>query len=213
MRSIRAVAVVVLALAVAAGCDDGSPSASPASPAGATSAPASSPSPASLTPAATTVPPGESLEPTRHEPALIDLLPGAVDGRSGNQDFQTGAEMATDPGLQATVAGVALAVYADDESYAIASVSRIRPGIFGDAFYRDWRDTFDEAVCEQAGGVDVGHSEVEIDGRLAFRSACVGGVVIYHLHLDDPDTIISLQGAGPVDLGAMVLDDLRLDMR
>ena len=163
-------------------------------------------------PAATATAAG-SFEPTIHDPSLIDVLPPVVDGRTRRDDFETGAEMATDPSLQATVEGVALALYADDESYAVATVSRIRPGVFDDAFYRDWRDTFDEAVCEQAGGVDVGHGEVEIDGRLAFRSACVGGVVVYHLHLDDPDTLLSLQGAGPVDVGALVLDDLRLDMR
>lgn len=198
MRSSGAFLVVALMLAVVAGCADEAPSITPST----------TPSPVA-TPTATD--PAGSLVPTAVDPALLDILPPDADGRERRDDPETAAEIAADPGLQGTVEAVALALYADTESYVVTTVSRLRPGVFDETFYRDWRDTFDAAVCEQAGGVDLGHGEVEIDGRLVFRSSCVGGIVIQHLHLDEPVTLLSLQGAGPVDLGVVVLDDLRLE--
>ena len=59
--------------------------------------------------------------------------------------------------------------------YVVVTVARLQPGLFGDLFYRGWRDTFDAAVCDQAGGVE-GHAEAEIAGRQTFIRTCVGGV-------------------------------------
>lgn len=200
-RILAAGIIGLLAIGSVAACGGEMPSASPT---GASSSPGASEPVASPTPAG-------SIAATVVEPGLLDILPVEVDGRDRRDDAETAAEIAADGSLQESVEAVALALFADTESYVVTTVSRLRPGVYDDAFFRDWRDTFDAAVCEQAGGVDVGHGEVEIDDRQVFRSACVGGVVIYHVHLDDPDTLLSLQGAGPVDLGALVLADLRTD--
>ena len=37
--------------------------------------------------------------------------------------------------------------------YVVVTVPA-RPDMFSDLFFRDWRDTFDSAACDQAGGVD-----------------------------------------------------------
>ena len=79
--------------------------------------------------------------------------------------------------------------------YVVVTVARLKPGQFGDLFYRGWRDTFDAAVCEQAGGVD-GRAEADIGGRQTFVGTCAGGVHTYHVHLPDSDVIVSMQGAG-----------------
>ena len=56
--------------------------------------------------------------------------------------------------------------------------------------------------------MDPGRSEFEVDGRTVHRSTCAGGVVIHHVRLADPDRIVSIQGAGPSDLGRAIVDDL-----
>ena len=53
--------------------------------------------------------------------------------------------------------------------------------------------------------MDAGRSEVEIEGRTVHRSTCAGGVVIHHVHLDDEDVLVSVQGSGPADLGRRVV--------
>jgi hypothetical protein len=87
------------------------------------------------------------------------------------------------------------------------TVARVKPGLFGDLFYRGWRDTFDAAVCEQAGGV-AGHAEAEIAGRQTFIGTCAGGVHTYHVHLPDQDVIVSMQAVGDGRFGERVVEGL-----
>jgi hypothetical protein len=179
-----------------------------------TAAPGASPPTAAATPgpsASGTDPlaaPTTGTGATVVDATLLDLLPMTVAGATRRADAASAERIAADPALATTVAAVALALYAGDAGYVVATVSRLRPGVFGADFFRDWRETFDRAVCEQAGGVDVGHSEIVIDGRPAYRSSCVGGVIIHHVHLADRDVIVSLQGAGSADLGRLVVADL-----
>jgi hypothetical protein len=91
--------------------------------------------------------------------------------------------------------------------YVVVTVARLKPGLFGDLFYRGWRDTFDAAVCEQAGGVD-GHGEAEIAGRQTFIGTCAGGVHTYHVHLPDHDVIVSMQAVGDGRFGEHVVEGL-----
>ena len=69
------------------------------------------------------------------------------------------------------------------------------------------RDTFDTAVCEQAGGVD-GRAEVEIEGRRTYVGTCAGGVRTYHVHLPDSDVIVSMQSVGEGRYGERVVAGL-----
>ena len=147
--------------------------------------------------------------------ALLEVLPAAIDGVARQDDAETAAEIATSPDLASSVRDLAVAIYvgplATDTpgDYAVATVTRLRDGIFDDAWYRDWRDSFDAGVCEQAGGVESGRSEVEIAGRTVHRSTCAGGVVIHHVHLDDENIVVSVQGAGPADLGRRVVESVK----
>lgn len=135
------------------------------------------------------------------DPALLDLLPPDVDGVPLNADPDTAAEIAAEGSIAPFVSAIALATafgpLATDTpgDYVVVTVARIRPGTFGDLFYRGWRDTFDSAVCEQAGGVE-GHAEAEIDGHQTFIGTCSGGVHTYHVHLPARDVIVSMQGIG-----------------
>jgi hypothetical protein len=140
--------------------------------------------------------------------SLLDVLPTSAADVERRDDPETAADIAASDGLAADIDAVAVALYIADDDYAVATVVRPQEGVVDDAWFRDWRDTFDAGVCEQAGGVETGRSEIKIDERTVHRSTCVGGVVIHHVYLPEAERLISIQGAGSADLGRAILDDL-----
>jgi hypothetical protein len=141
--------------------------------------------------------------------ALLELLPTAVDGIALTPCPAAVADMAGDPGLAADVRALGVALYASLEDYAVATLARVSDGAFSEAFFRDWRDSFETGVCEAGGGVDPGRSEFQLAGRTVYRSSCAGGVVMYQLYLDDQGVLVSIQGVGPRDLGRQVVAGLK----
>ena len=95
--------------------------------------------------------------------------------------METAAQIAADPGLPGSVTAVAVATAfgpppSDSAAdYVVVTLARLRPGVFNVAFFRGWRDSFDAAVCGQAGGIDR-RAEVEIEGHQTFIATCAGGV-------------------------------------
>jgi hypothetical protein len=140
---------------------------------------------------------------------LLDLLPAAVDGHAIEESAEAAAESATDAALAAQAESIAVGVAADPatDTFVVASVVKLRPGVFDEEFYRDWRDSFDEGVCAQAGGV-VGNAEATIDGRTVYIGTCAGGVHTYHVHLEDPDAIVSVNAVGDATLGQELMENL-----
>jgi hypothetical protein len=201
---------VVLAVGVA-GCipprpsptsvpiDTGAPSPSVTSPSG---EPGGSPA-GSASPAGSVTAGGVAVDP-----ALLDHLPPNVGGLARTADPETAGEIARQQLLDLFVSDIAVAIYPSDADYAVATVARLKDGVFDEAWFRDWRDTFDTGVCSQAGGVDTGRSEIELGGRPVHRSSCQGGVVIYHAWLPDSGVVVSVQGAGPLDAGRSVVSGL-----
>ena len=154
---------------------------------------------------APTAPPAPTASPTASgvvvDPTLLSLLPSDIEGVALTADPDTASAIAAEGSIAPFVAAIALASafgpLATDTpgDYVVVTVARLRPGTFSDLFYRGWRDTFDAAVCELAGGVD-GHAETEISGRQTFIGTCAGGVHTYHVHLPTQDVIVSMQGLG-----------------
>lgn len=147
------------------------------------------------------------------DPTLLDLLPGDIDGVPLNPDPETAAGIAAEGSIAPFVSAIALATafgpLATDTSgdYVVVTVARLRPGTFGDLFFRGWRDTFDDAVCGQAGGVD-GHAETDIGAHHTFIGTCSGGVHTYHVHLPSRDVIVSMQGLGERRFAELVVAGL-----
>ena len=147
------------------------------------------------------------------DPSLLELLPDAVAGIPLQPDEATANEIAGEASIAPFVSGLAIAAAfgptATDtvDDYVVVTVARLKPGLFGDLFYRGWRDTFDSAVCEQAGGVE-GHAQAEIGGRQTYIGSCAGGVHTYHVHLPDQNVIVSMQGAGDGRFGERVVEGL-----
>ena len=188
----------LLAMALA-GCGGPVPSAPPS--AGATPRPVAS---SFAPPTVPTAPTGATVV----EPSLLDRLPAEVESIVLTADAETASEIASTIDAEAGVEAVAVAIYPSLEDYAVVTVARLRPAVFDEEWFRDWRETFDAGVCQQAGGVDPGHSETEVAGRQVFRSTCVGGVVMHHLWLPETRSIVSIQGAGALDLGRRILESL-----
>jgi hypothetical protein len=186
---------------------------SPAGPA--TASPIASP-PASAPPS---VSPSVSLAPSAPvetstgltvpiDTALLDVLPASIAGITVTA--ATDPSGADDPGLVQTVERMAQAVVIDPASgeFAFASVIVLEPGVFDAAFYRSWRDSFDEGACSQAGGV-VGHAQAAIGGRTAYIGRCGGGVLTYHVRLDARNAIVSVSSLGASKLGEQLVAGLR----
>jgi hypothetical protein len=135
------------------------------------------------------------------DPSLLEVLPTSVAGHPINADPSTAAEIAGEGSIAPFVSAIAIATAfgpvasASATDYVVVTVARLRPGTFSDAFFRGWRDTFDAAVCQQAGGL-ASHAEADIGSQHAYIGTCNGGVHTYHVHLATRDLIVSMQGAG-----------------
>jgi hypothetical protein len=198
---IRLATLTIVALA---GC---TPTA-PASPTAAIPTPTASPvasAPRTPSPSPVTV-----TASGRVDPALLDVLPREIDGQSLRPDDESAAAIENLPG---DVEALAIGLYiragsstADD--FAIVNVARLRSGVFEEGWFRSWRDTYDRGACDVAGGVAPGSTEAEIGGHATHIESCQGGVHLYHVHLADPDRVISITAAGEGRFGERVVAGL-----
>ena len=191
-----------------------------------TQAPTAPPSPASSTPIESSGPPATSATtPTAAppstapsggvlvDPGLLEVLPAGVDGVALVPDPDTAADVAADPDVAeiATSIAVAFAIRpgasSDGDDIAVASVVRLKPDVFDDDFYADWRGDYDAAACEPAGGV-VGSGDIDSDGVPLIRTTCVGGTAIYHAWLEEQGFIVSVTSTGPGRLGELIMAGL-----
>jgi len=90
--------------------------------------------------------------------------------------------------------------------YAI--VVRLRPDVFTDDAYRDWRDSYDEGAC---GGVSnvVGHAQSTIGGNSVYIATCANGLRTYHAKLETRSILISASSTGDRRFGILLLGNLR----
>lgn len=213
LRPATAVAVAVVAATVIllGGCASSTPTSTAS--AAASSAPAAPRASGTPVPAGSASPPATGSGAIGVDADLLGLLPTDVAGVPLTGDPATAADIAADPILTDAVVGVAVATAFGPLSsdavgdYVVVTLARLREGVFDETFFRDWRDTFDAAVCAQAGGVD-GHAEADIEGHATFIATCAGGVRTYHTHLAASDVIVSMQALGEGRYGERVVAGL-----
>jgi hypothetical protein len=87
-------------------------------------------------------------------------------------------------------------------------VARPRGGIYSEAWYRDWRETYDEGACAQADGVG-GRAQAELDGRQVSITTCAGGMRVYHAWVEELGVVVSLIALGDNRWGEQVMATLR----
>jgi hypothetical protein len=193
-------AVAVVALAACAGAQ-----------------PAASEVPAIRTPSLATpslaAPVGEaSPGPLVVDPGLLAVLPTRLAGFALMPVPATAAGLITDTTLQATAAAVAVASVvapggSRGDDLAIATVVRLRPGVYSDAFYGRWRADYDAAACQPAGGVS-GHRQQSIGQHAVEITDCVQGAKTDHTYLGD-DLLVSITTVGARGFGDLVIAGLR----
>jgi hypothetical protein len=213
---------LILVLLAAAGCGAPSPtlvapsgpvvSFSPSSATSATPAPSAggAPSPSAAAPPST---PATSAGPTAgggpvDDPGLLAVLPEAIGDVPVTEEPTSFADAVTDPSFAANVASAAFGIAVDGADLASGVVAHLRPGVFSDAFFRDWRDSYDRGACAQAGGV-TGHAEAQLGGRTVYITSCAGGLRTYHAAIPDRDLVVSLFSVGERRFGEQLMAGLR----
>jgi hypothetical protein len=142
------------------------------------------------------------------DPSLLDILPGDVDGVPIAYSAEASEGTAAAGGLPAAVEALAYGLAVSGEDLVVASVVRLEAGAFGEAFYRDWRTTYAEGVCEPAGGAAPGTAEAELGGRNVFIGSCVNGGHTYVTWLEDRAVIVSAYAVGDRRFGERLMESL-----
>ena len=142
---------------------------------------------------------------------LLSVLPASIKGAPLVENPEAEAHDLTDPALagQASALAAALAIDTTTSDWAYVSVVHLRVGVFSDAYFKSWRETYDSGACSQAGGVAQSSAEAEIAGHKTFIGHCVGGVLTYHVHLAPGDVIVSISALGDQRFGQLVVEGLR----
>jgi len=142
--------------------------------------------------------------------SLLEVLPSTVGGLIVEPSAEGEAGSMSDPGLAEIAAAFATAVAVDPQTgdFVFAAVVAVQPGILTDQLFRDWRDSFDEGACSQAGGV-VGNAQAELGGRIVFIGSCAGGLLTYHVRIEDRGLLVSASSVGAGRLGEKLIEDLR----
>jgi hypothetical protein len=179
-----------------------------------TVSPASTTPPISIAPASpsgTPVAASAASPDVRFDESLLAILPPTVDGLVITSTPEVSTVVSADPQVALIADGYAVGVVRDplSQEIAVALVIHLRTSTFGDAFFRSYRDSFDKAACEAAGGT-VGNAEAQIAGRDTFIGTCAGGAHTYHVHVDGPAVIVSVVAASERRrLGELIIEGVR----
>lgn len=205
-RSVR-MALSVLVASLVAGCSLGAVGSGDSTTPAPAETRASAPASASVT-AAPSAAVGSAVAAVPVDPTLLDMLPPAVAGFPFSPVDETVGE--DDPALILNAERMAqgLVIDAITSDFAYASVVVLRDGVFNETYFRSWRDSFDEAACSQAGGV-VGNAQSQIAGRTAYIGRCDGGVLTYHVWLEERHAIVSVSSLGDAHFGEQLLEGLK----
>jgi hypothetical protein len=208
-----ALAATALSLVSAAGCGGPPPSATssaavPASPTAASVV--ASPSVVASQPAVASppVPASQAAGTVTRDDSLLAILPPDLDGTPVAAEEESFAEAAADPAFASNVERAAFALVVAPDNLASGVVAELAAGVWSDAFFADWRETYSEGACAQAGGV-VGNAEAELDGRTVYITTCDGGLRVYHAYLEERGVLVSLFSLGEDRYGERLMADLR----
>ena len=198
------------ALFVAAACGATSPTPVPRT----TSTPASTAAPtptvpASGSPAASPASPSPIAGDTAvRDDSLLSILPPDVESAPVTVEEASFDEAVRDPAFAEYVARAAFGIVTTPTDLASGVVAQLRPGRLDDTFLADWRETYNEGACSQAGGVAT-NAETELGGRTVYIAACGGGLTVYHAAVPERDVIVSLFSIGEGRFGEQLMRDLR----
>ena len=186
------------------------PSASAATPTQAASALSATPSPSPGVSAATSpgLPSSIPGVDVVMDPALLEVLPATIETAKVELEPESFGEAVRDRSFVANVDAAAFAIVMDGEDWATGVVAHLRPDVYSEALFRDWRDSYDEGACGQAGGV-AARAQITLGDRPAYLSTCTGGLRVYHAYVPEREVIVSLFSLGERRFGEQLVAGLR----
>jgi hypothetical protein len=140
--------------------------------------------------------------------SLLGVLPADIDGNAVTAEEQSFDEAAADPAFADHVARAAFAIVTSANDLASGVVAELRPGLLDESFFTDWRETYNDGACSQAGGVAT-NAETQLGGRTVWIATCAGGLTVYHTQIPDRDLVVSLFSLGEGRYGERLMRDLR----
>jgi hypothetical protein len=142
--------------------------------------------------------------------SLLAVLPRSVDSISLIEDDDGDDQIRGDDVLPtfATAAVSAVASDATTSNLAFGYVVKLRPGVFTDAIFHDWRDTFDAGACSGEDQV-VGNASDTVGSNTVYIGTCANGLRTYHTWLKDRGILLSFWSTGEKKLGLVILGNLR----
>ena len=218
VHAVRTAVGAVALVALIAACGAPTAPTAPTSPSGAvgvpaTSGPVTSPPSGPVT-SATPPSPATSAPPSAPivvDPTLLALLPAQVDGVALKPAPEAAVEMTADANLRTSASAIAVGIVATGsatgDDFASVSVVRLRPGVYSEAFFEAWRQSYDAAACALADGV-ASHRRQVIGAHTVEVTLCTGGARTLHVHLAG-DLLISITTVGDRGYGDLVLAGLR----
>lgn len=141
------------------------------------------------------------------DPALLAILPASVGGVPVSQEAESFGEAIKDPSFVASIDRAVFAIAVSGGDLASGVVAHVRPGVYSDKMFADWRSSYDEGACAQSSGV-VAHAEQTLASRTTYVTTCGGGLRIYHTYLASQGVIVSLFSTGTQDFGAQLIDGI-----
>jgi hypothetical protein len=170
------------------------------------SASAANPSAAPSGSASASAPPGPGS--AVRDDSLLSILPPDVENAPVTVEDASFDEAMRDPAFAEHVARAAFAVVTTPTDLASGVVAQLRPGLLDESFLADWRETYNEGACAQAGGVAT-NAETDLGGRTVYIATCGGGLTVYHAAIPERDIIVSLFSIGEGRFGEQLMRDLR----
>ena len=155
--------------------------------------------------------PADQTTPVELDPTVLAFLPATIGGVAVTESADEAAKALSDPsvGKIGSALDVGVAVDQGNGNLVVAWVVRLRPDTFTDAIYQQWRDSYDEGACADAGGV-VGRAEATIDARTVYITSCTSSTRTYHVWLEQPGILISASAVGDGRFGEVLMDNLRV---
>jgi hypothetical protein len=136
------------------------------------------------------------------------VLPADIDGNEVTAEEQSFAEAVADPAFAQNVKRAAFAIVTSPNDLASGVVAELQPGLLDDAFFTDWRETYNAGACSQAGGVAT-NAETQLGGRTVWVTTCGGGLTVYHTQIPNRNLVVSLFSLGEGRYGERLIRGLR----
>ena len=202
----RAAALVLAAAMLVAACDS--------SVLLATSGPTDAVVATPVVPATPTPPPTPQPTPLASGAAvaldagLLGILPATIAGAPVTSEADSFAQAIKDTAFIANVDRAAFAVVVDGNDLASGVIAHLRPSVYSEAFWKDWRETYESGSCAQAGGI-LARASSTLGGREIFVTTCAGGLRVYQVWLPGPGVVVSLFSVGDRKFGEQVMAGLK----